>query len=291
MASVLQALFDGIQFGSIILLAAVGLSLLYGVADFPNFAHGAFLTVGAYIAYAGHVTYSLPFVVAAMVSVVGTAALGVFLDRTLLQLHRESSSFVLLIVTVGVAFILRSIVRMIWGNDPLSYGLPVYRSSEVFGISVGRNDLIIIVLGAAFALATHLLLTRTKIGIGMRATSDNESLAMITGIDTDRIITITWAIVGALTAVGGIFLGVKSGVVLPRMGFDILLVVFAAVILGGIGSPYGAMLGAYVIGVAQELMILVPGLSTGYRFGAAFLVMIVVLLFYPHGIAGARGVK
>ena len=301
MASLLQLFANGIIFGSIILLASVGLSLLYGIGNFANFAHGELLTVGAYAAFVGRVEFGLPFWIAVAASMVATGAVGLALDRALFVRHRDSSPIVLLIVTIGVALVLRSLIRMIWTNQLRSYRLPLRRGIEfvdatvpvagydlLLRLRVTVNDAAIVAVAAAFAAGIHLFLTRTKIGVAMRATADNRSLAKVTGIDTDRVLRATWGLSGALAAVGGVFLGVQTGVIMPRMGFNVLLIAFAAVILGGIGSPYGAMVGAYVIGVAQEMSIALPGVTASYRAAVSFLILVGVLLVKPEGIAGGR---
>ena len=301
MASLLQLFVNGVIFGSIVLLASVGLSLLYGIGNFANFAHGELLTVGAYAAFVAKVTLGLPFVVAIAVSIAATALVGLALDRLLFERHRDSSPIVLLIVTIGVALVLRSVIRIVWSNQLRSYGLPLRRGIEfvdttlpiggydlLLRLRVTQDGLTIVAVAAAFAVGTHLFLTRTKIGVAMRATADNRSLAKVTGIDTERILRATWGLSGALAAVGGIFLGMQTGVIMPRMGFNILLIAFAAVILGGIGSPYGAMIGAYVIGIAQEMSIAIPGVSASYRAAVSFLILVLVLLVKPDGIAGGK---
>ncbi|WP_321112677.1 branched-chain amino acid ABC transporter permease [Halorussus salinisoli] len=301
MASLLQLFVNGVIFGSIVLLASIGLSLLYGIGNFANFAHGELLTVGAYAAFVAKVTMGLPFAAALAVSVVATALVGLVLDRVLFVRHRDSSSIVLLIVTIGVALVLRSLIRIVWSNQLRSYGLPLRRGVELVDstvpvagydlllrLRITQDGLTIVGVAAAFALGTHLFLTRTKMGVAMRATADNRSLAKVTGIDTDRVLRATWGLSGALAAVGGVFLGVQTGVIMPRMGFNVLLVAFAAVILGGIGSPYGAMVGAYVIGIAQEMSIAIPGVSASYRAAVSFLILVVVLLVKPDGIAGGQ---
>ncbi|NHN61330.1 MULTISPECIES: branched-chain amino acid ABC transporter permease [Halorussus] len=301
MASLLQLFANGVVFGSIVLLASVGLSLLYGIGNFANFAHGELLTVGAYVAYVATVALGLPFAAAVGASVVATAVLGVALDRVLFVRHRDSSPIVLLVVTIGVALVLRSLIRIVWSNQLRSYGLPLRRGVQfvdttlpvggydlVLRLRLTRDGLVIVAVAALFALATHLFLTRTTMGVAMRATADNRSLAKVTGIDTDRVLRATWGLSGALAAVGGAFLGVQTGVIQPRMGFNVLLVAFAAVILGGIGSPYGAMVGAYVIGIAQEMSIAIPGVSASYRAAVSFLILVGVLLVKPDGIAGGQ---
>ncbi|WP_247730735.1 branched-chain amino acid ABC transporter permease [Halovivax limisalsi] len=297
MAFELQLVANGIVFGSIILLASVGLSLLYGIGNFANFAHGEFLTIGAFVTFAGYVTLGLPIYVAGLLAFVVVGILGVVLDRTLMAQHRDSTPIVMLILTIGLALFLRAMIRIIWGGNQESLQMPLERGTQLlegatlgidYSLRLTSTDVIIVALGLALAAATHLFLTRTRMGIAMRATADNKSLAKVAGIDTDNVMTVTWALSGALAGAGGMLLAMQTGVLFPRMGFNIVLVVFAAVILGGIGSPYGAMVGAYIIGVAQEISIMIPGVAAEYRYAFAFLIMVAVLLYRPQGIAGGR---
>lgn len=293
----LQLVANGIVFGSIILLASVGLSLLYGIGNFANFAHGEFLTLGAFITFAGYVTMGLPIYVAGFIAFLAVGLFGVAIDRTVMTRHRDSTPIVLLILTIGLALFLRAVIRIQWGDNQRTLGMPLERGTQLLNGTAGwidyslrltSTDITIVVLALILATATHLFLTRTRMGIAMRATSDNKSLARVTGIDTENVMTVTWALSGALAGAGGMLLAMQTGVLFPRMGFNIVLVVFAAVILGGIGSPYGAMIGAYIIGVAQEISIMIPGVAAEYRYAFAFLIMIAVLLYKPEGIAGGR---
>lgn len=297
MAFELQLVVNGIVFGSIILLASVGLSLLYGIGNFANFAHGEFLTLGAFITFAGYVTLGLPIYVAGFVAFLVVGLLGVVLDRILMTRHRDSTPIVLLILTIGLALFLRAVIRLQWGDNQRTLSMPLEQGTQLlegavgwidYSLRVTSTDVVIVVLALVLATATHLFLTRTRMGIAMRATSDNKSLAKVAGINTNTVMTVTWALSGALAGAGGMLLAMQTGVLFPRMGFNIVLVVFAAVILGGIGSPYGAMIGAYIIGIAQELSIMIPGVAAEYRYAFAFLIMIAVLLYRPQGIAGGR---
>ncbi|PHQ40601.1 hypothetical protein DJ69_00025 [Halorubrum persicum] len=297
MALELQLVVNGIVFGSIILLASIGLSLLYGIGDFANFAHGEFLTLGAFITFAGYVTFGLPIYVAGLMAFLFVGALGVLIDRILMTRHRDSTPIILLILTIGLALFLRAVIRLQWGDNQRTLGMPLERGTELlqgsvgwidYGIRITSTDIAIVFLALVLATGTHLFLTRTRMGIAMRAMSDNKSLAKVAGIDTDTVMTVTWALSGALAGTGGMLLAMQTGVLFPRMGFNIVLVVFAAVILGGIGSPYGAMIGAYIIGIAQEVSVMIPGISAEYRYAFAFLIMIAVLLYKPQGLAGGR---
>lgn len=304
MVSIIQVIYDGISFGSVILLGAVGLSLLYGIGNFANFAHGELLAIGAYVTFVLFATLELHFLLAATIAVIFTAILGVGIDRTILQYHRESSSLTTLLITVGVAFIIRSVIRIIWTNEPKSYSLPLRVGSKILdttvevlgfsielGLRVTEKSAFIVVLGIVFAGLTHIFLTRSKTGVAMRATAANRSLSRISGINTDYVASFTWFLSAGLAAIAGIFLAYSSGLLYPRMGFDVLLLIFAAVILGGIGSPYGAMIGAYLIGIAQEMSILIPGVGSRYRLGVAFMILFMTLLVKPTGIAGGEWSK
>jgi branched-chain amino acid transport system permease protein len=310
--SVLEFVANGLVFSSIIVLASIGLSLVYSIADFANFAHGDTMTVGAYAALVtfgsvgtlGGSVLGLPygFFLALAMAVVVAAAVAVVTHKVVYE-PVEIGSIGLLITSIGVAFVYRSLVRMGFGADFTTYGIQVLRPIEAllpYGVRMTQHDVAIV--GSAVVLVTglHVLLQYTDLGRKMRATADNPDLARISGIRTNRIEIWTWIIGAGLAGAGGAFLGLFSRLG-PRMGFDILLVVFAAVILGGIGSVYGAMLGGLVIGMIDQLMPLfvnfgeyvpfVPatwGLPFGpeYSYAVAFVIMVVVLLAKPNGIMG-----
>lgn len=302
MVSWIQVVYNGLVFGSIILLGAIGVSYLYGIVNVPNFAHGELMTIGAYVAYMASVTLGLPFLVAPVISALVTTAVGVALDRVLFRGRRNWTAVALLMLTLGASFVLRAAIRMVWGPDPLSYDLPLVRDVTVFDVTVGTAglrlplrldvnlvELGIVLVGVTLATAMYLLLNYTKVGTTMRATADNRRLARIAGVDTERVFLVVWIISGALAAIAGIALGVKDGVIGPRMGFGVLLVVFTAVILGGVGDFYGAILGSYAVGIVHEAVVVVPFLKVSYGSALVFAVLIAGLLFKPEGITGGGG--
>ncbi|WP_336336440.1 branched-chain amino acid ABC transporter permease [Haloarcula brevis] len=302
MAQILQYLANGLVFSSIIILGSIGLSLVYSIADFANFAHGDTMTLGAYGAFVafgvfgglGGTALGLPigFFLALAVGMALAAVVAV-LTHLLVYKPLDTDSIGLLITSIGVAFVYRAVLQAIFGTDFLQYDIsrsgPIPVLLETLDVAVTQRDLAIIVSAAVLVVALHLLLQRTTLGRKMRATADNPDLARVSGIRTDRVILVMWVVGSALAAAGGVFLALYSQLD-PRIGFNILLVVFAAVILGGIGSVYGAMLGGLLIGMLHELTPLLSDVglpvSNAYAPAVAFVIMVAVLLVRPRGIAG-----
>jgi neutral amino acid transport system permease protein len=283
-----QLLANGIVIGSVIAVAAVGLSLVFGVLGLINVAHGDFLTLGAYTALV-FVGLGLPLYFAAIPAIlIGAAAMG-GLEKVLWKPMRArgTSNVNLLIISIGLALVLRHIIFWVFGARVQRFG-PVSERID-FGLFALTPQDIIIVVGSAIALVgTGLMLQKTRIGTAMRALSDNKDLAEASGINVSRVILYTWLIAGALTAYGGVLLGLQ-GRLFPNMGWFLLLLIFAGVILGGIGSAYGAMVGAMIIGVAQEMAThSIIGIPADLKTAVAFLVLIIVLLVRPQGIFGRK---
>ncbi|MFQ6013275.1 MAG: branched-chain amino acid ABC transporter permease [Thermoplasmata archaeon] len=260
---VLQPLVNGLVFGGIIVLGAVGLTLVYGILRFPNFAHGDMLAMGAYFSLVFTATFVaalvlppellwLGLLLAAAISMVLMALLGVFLHWSIFKRLQGESLVRPLIASIGLAFVLQNVIRIVWGTSNQNYGFPAQIARVLpFGIRLTDNSIAILVSVLFLVLTVHILLKYTTLGKAMRATSDNWDLARVTGINVQRVVYITWALGAALAAAGGTLLGLWT-VIRPIMGFALLLPIFAAVILGGIGSPYGAMAGGLIIGVATE---------------------------------------
>jgi len=310
--SVLEFLANGLVFSSIIVLSSIGLSLVYSIADFANFAHGDTMTVGAYAALVtfgfvgalGGEVLGLPlgFFVALAVGV-GVAAVVAVVTHKLVYEPLDVDSIGLLITSIGVAFVYRAVIQLGFGTGFIEFEITLLRPIEAllpYGIRMTLHDVAIVVSAAVLVAGLHTLLQYTDLGRKMRATADNPSLARVSGIRTGRIELWTWIIGAGLAGAGGVFLGLYNNIS-PRMGFNILLVVFAAVILGGIGSVYGAMAGGFLIGMINQLTPLLPrlgqelplipesfGIPIGieYANAIAFLIMVAVLLLRPSGIAG-----
>lgn len=283
----LQLLLNGLILGSIIALGAIGLSLIYGILNFGHFAHGDLMTLGAYFAYLFTVQLTLPLPVAFVLAAVLTALTANLLNQVLYKHLKERDSVTIMISAVGAALIIRNIVMLVWGPQLKFYDRSIQMPIVLFNglLRIKPTQITILLLATALVIAVHLFLSKTKLGKAMRAMSDNTALAQITGINTNQVIFWTWVMSGILTSSAGILLAMDTHLI-PIMGWNLLLPMFAAVILGGIGSPYGAMFGGLVIGISQEMSTMF--ISASYKPGVAFAIMILMLLIKPSGIMGRK---
>jgi len=281
MIEFVQLLINGILLGSILALGAIGATMIFGVLRFAHFAHGDLMAVGAYFALAVVTIFNLPVLVALPVAMVLTAALAVGIDQVVYRRIRRVQPVILLISSFATALILRSLIQMIWGSSNQVYATGIQMPWRVGPFVLKPDHLLIFAAATGLVVLVHVFLTRSRMGKAMRAMSDNMNLALITGIPANRVIMWTWAIGGALAAAAGVFLGMDTRLH-PVMGWTLLLPIFAATILGGIGRPYGAILGGLVIGCAMELStLIIPG---SYKPAVAFAIMVVTLIFRPQGI-------
>lgn len=280
--NIAQLLVNGIAVGSIIALAAIGLTLTFGILRLPNFAHGDFMTLGAYLSWLMNLA-GMPLWLAIPLAAIGTVGAMLLAEQFLWKPMRQARArpTTLIIISIGLALFLRSAILLIWGGSNQAYDLPVIPALNIMGIRVAFNRVLTIGLSLLAILILHFLLQNSKIGKAMRAVADNIDLARVSGINVERVTLWTWLITGILTALGGAFLGLVVGI-RPNMGWFLILPMFAAVILGGIGNPYGAIVGAYVIGLVQEAS--VPFLGAQYKLGVALLVMVAMLLIRPQGL-------
>jgi branched-subunit amino acid ABC-type transport system permease component len=285
----LQTVVFGLVEGSVIAVGAVGLTLSYGVTRFINFAYGEFLTYGAYLAVflaGGVLGFSLPLPAAALVAVVLVGLLGVAVSRAFFEPIADRGALPLLITSIGVSFVLRNVLQAWVGVDAQQLPVALMRPMELLGVRVTPIELGVVAVGVATMLAIHLLLQRTMLGKQMRATSGNRSLAAVAGIDTTRVVRQTWLVSAAAGGLAGILYAALFSPFRPHVGFGYLIVVFAATLLGGIGRPYGAMLGAFCIGLAMSFGS--TYLSASYTRAYAFLILVGVLLVRPEGIRGGE---
>ncbi len=322
-ADLSSLLWTGLMQGLIIGLAGIGLSMTYSILNFANFAHGDYITAGAFTGWS--VTYliagfgtadaadllllgadgsvfgagldiainSTPLAIVGGIVVAGLAAMAVaiLVDRSVFKTMREAGGISLLIASVGVAFALRYLIVFIYtpsnrGTTAASL-VPKYNIRVIDGmVQIDAHDLTILAASAILMIGVHVLLQQTKLGKAMRAMADNENLALVTGIPTERIIQWTWIIGGGLTGVAGYLTVLWRGTITFRLGWFLLLLIFAAVILGGIGSVYGAILGGVLIGLTISVsQIWIP---TDFARAAAFAIMIIILLLRPQGIFAGR---
>jgi len=280
-----QATLNGLVAAGYFALGAVGLTLVFGVLRLVNFAHGDMLTFGTYVTL-GVTALGLPFWPAAAVGVVATAVLAVLLDRLIWEPLRRvrTSTLQLFLAATGLAIVLRYGVQFFATGQVRSVGLDTTSSVDIGPWHLGTLQLAVMLIGLVTIVLAGLGLRYTRLGKEMRAVSDNIALAEVSGIDTRRTIRITWLAAGGLAGLAGILYAAAIGSVNPNFGFTILLSLFAAAILGGIGNAYGALAGGIVIGLAQEWSTLF--FNPRWKPAVGFAILILTLLLLPRGIMG-----
>jgi branched-chain amino acid transport system permease protein len=299
----LQFVADGLVLGAMIGLGAIGLTLTYSILRFANFTHGDFISWGAYLtltlvavigatvsqdaAPIGALSFGWAVVAAGIAAMLLTGLLALALDLLLFgRLRRRGSAIVLVIASFGASLALRSLLEFIFTSEPAYFSREIQVALTIVpGVRLTPDQVSTLGLTAVLVAAMHLLLTRSHIGRAMRATSENPMLARVVGIDVAQVIRMTWLIGGALACAAGVMLGLTVQI-RPYMGFDLLLPLFAAAILGGIGSVPGAVIGGLIVGLAEAAA--VPLIGANYRAAVAFLLILAVLLVRPTGIFGAR---
>jgi branched-subunit amino acid ABC-type transport system permease component len=283
-----QVLFNSTITGSLYLIGAVGLTLTYGLSRFPNFAHAEFITLGAYIGYLVAEQAGLGLPLALVVAFLVTGIVGVLCYRGIFQpLAKRGATIIhLMVASIALGFIIRHSIGAVWTWRPL-YFTANWSSFEIGPLRITGLWVWLILTAVALAILMHFILVKTKIGKAIRATSSNPELALASGINIDRVILITWFIGAGLAAFAGIFRGADSQI-WPLTGWSIILPMFAVAILGGIGNFYGAIAAAFIIGLAENIGVVglvAVGLSTSYRIGIAFIILIVTLIVKPEGLA------
>jgi neutral amino acid transport system permease protein len=282
---VAQTGLNGLSLGAVYALGAVGLTLVYGILKLVNFAHGDFLTFGAYMAYLVNVTWGLPLVVGIFFAMATTALLGIFFERVMWRpmRARRAGLLQLLLMSIGLAFIIRAVVQYFWSTEIRALDVNVTATVSFLGLRIGRTQLIVIAVGFAVLIAVGLMLRYTLLGKRMRALSDNLDLAETSGIDTSRVILYTWVFAGALAGLAGVLAGAVTELS-PEVGFQLLLPIFAAVILGGIGDAFGALAGGITLGLVIEWSTMF--IDARWKLTVGFAALILVLLVRPRGIFG-----
>jgi branched-chain amino acid transport system permease protein/neutral amino acid transport system permease protein len=275
----------GVLIASLLSLAAVGLSLSFGVARFANVAHPDFMMLGAYATFAYNVLFGWSFWTAAALGIVTALVLGVAVAWLAFDRLPVSGNVQLLVVSIGVSFVLRHVALLMFGPTPTQFAVPLQRPWVWGPVRLTAYQIATLLVAGLLILGVHLLLTRTRLGRILRAMADNPMLCQVSGVDVDRARLAMWAIVVLLGAVAGILFGLNL-VLQPNMGWDLIIPIFAAAILGGIGSPYGALAGAVTLGVALEWSTLV--IPFQYKEMVAFGVMALCLLVRPRGLFGGR---
>ncbi len=297
----LQQLVNGLVLGCVYALIAVGYTLVYGVIELINFAHGDIYMLGAFFMYT-FLNFGVPFLPSFILAVFCCIIVGILLDIIAYRPVRYSERLAALITAIGMSIFFENMALLIWGADIKRYSanlipsffrklfinLPNEHIKNVF-LTVSYLQVVIIVLSIILMIALHLIIHKTKIGTAMRAIAQDKRAAALMGIDVNRVISFTFALGSALAGVAGIFIGMYYNSIYPMMGYIAGIKAFAAAVLGGIGSVPGAMLGGIVLGMAETIG--AGYISSAYRHGIAYAVMIFVILFNPAGLMGKKRVE
>jgi branched-subunit amino acid ABC-type transport system permease component len=289
----LQTLLLSFGFGlitaSILAIAAVGLSLQFGITNYINFAYGDMLTFGVYTAFVVNQRLGLNIWIGLVAAVIFTAILAWLINLLILRpfTDRGNSPIIMLVVTLGVSLILQNVILAIFSEQFQSYAMDTGSPLSIGPFLFTPLQLGIIGLAIVTMLAVHVLLRYTRLGKAMRAVSDSPELARISGINTRLIVNAVWLLAGGLGGLSGVVLAFNVASFTPTVGFGFLFIIFAAVILGGIGSPYGAIVGALIVGIATEMS--AAFISSEYKGAIALVILIIALLIRPQGLFASRG--
>ena len=288
-AYILEQIANGIILGSMYALIAIGFSLIYGIVRLINFAHGDIVTIGSFAMLASTLVLHVPFPLAILVVLATGAAIGMLIERIAFRPMRGAPQVTGFIASLAVAIVIENLGILTVTAQPRSFIVPAYLSTfiAVGPLSIRAIDLAIVVLAVVLMAALALFVRFTKAGMAMRATAENYNVARLMGINTDRMIMLAFAIGSALAAAAGLMWGSKYSQISPLMGLIPGLKAFVAAVIGGVGSISGAMLGGYVLGLAEVLLVgLLPPEYSGYRNVFVFAVLIIILLVMPNGLLG-----
>ncbi|GAC1046223.1 branched-chain amino acid ABC transporter permease [Rhizobium sp. No.120] len=298
----LQFIVDGLLTGSMIGLGAIGVTLTYSILRFSNFAHGDFMAWGTYatltvvsaigaifgkVAPIGPLSFGWPLLVAVIVAMGFTGVLALALDKVLFaRLRAKGQSIIVVMASFGASMALRSLLEFLFTSRPTYFSRAIQIAMPVgFGIRITPDQIALLIVTALLVFGVHILMTRTRTGRSMQALSQNPALARVVGIDVAKVVRVTWLIGGGLACVAGVMIGILVQI-RPLMGFDMLLPMFAAAILGGIGSVPGAVLGGLIIGLAEAAAVQLIGAE--WRAAISFIILMAVLFIRPIGLFGVR---
>ena len=288
----LQQLVNGITLGGVYALIAVGYTMVYGVIQLINFAHGEVYMLGGFLAYTLVAVLGMPFFPAFILTLLICALLGVILDFVAYRPLRKAPRLAALITAIGMSIFLQNMALLIWGSQIKSYPrdmLPAFFSDAAItfaDVSLSWLQLFILAITLLSMIVLHLTIHKTRIGMAMRAISQDKTASALMGIGVNRVISFTFAIGSAMGGMAGILVGLYYNAIFPTMGYVAGIKAFAAAVLGGIGSVPGAMLGGGVLGIAEVMG--AGYISSEYRDGISYAVMIAVILFKPSGLIGKQ---
>ncbi|MCC5909259.1 MAG: branched-chain amino acid ABC transporter permease [Clostridiaceae bacterium] len=286
----LQYLTNGISLGSLYALIAIGYTMVYGILKLINFAHGEIFMMSLYFGFYGVSVFSMPWYISFIVAIGMTALLGMMVERAAYKPLRESPRITIMVSAIGVSFFLQNLAIVLFGGRPKAF--PNVRLltevMQIGSVSFQRLTMIIPIVTVVLLFALLYLVNNTKTGMAMRAVSKDHETARLMGVDVNRTITITFGIGSILAAIGGIMWGAKFPQIAPFMGVMPGLKCFIAAVVGGIGNITGAIIGGFILGIGEIMLIAFLPNLTGYRDAFAFILLIAILLFRPTGIMGEK---
>ncbi|MCB1971183.1 MAG: branched-chain amino acid ABC transporter permease [Geminicoccaceae bacterium] len=280
-----QYIVNGILFGSLLALPAIGFTTIFAVMRFPNFSVASMATIGAFAAFVVNVHLGLPVIASVLVAFLVAGAVGVASDMLVLQPMRPHGALTTAIASIALTIVLENIVRFIFGNDLRGYDLPILRDWRFGMIRVGPQQVENLILSVVVMAALFAFLRFGRWGKAMRAVADNPDLAQLKGIPSQTVVRLTTFIAMGLVGIGGVLQGLGTAID-PLTGFRFILSIFAAAVVGGLGSIPGAVAGAFVIGIGEELSLAI--LDPTYKSSIGFLAILLVLTLKPEGLFGAR---
>jgi branched-chain amino acid transport system permease protein len=286
----LQHLINGVSLGSLYALIAIGYTMVYGILRLINFAHGDIFMMSTYFAFFGVIIFGVPWYITFPIVILLTALLGMTVEASAYRPLREAPKISILISAIGVSFLLENLATVIFGGVPKPFPTPELFTTvvKVGTVYIQKITFYIPVITILFLLGLFYLIYRTKIGMAMRAVSRDYETARVMGIDVNQTISLTFGIGSLLAAVGGMMWGMKYPQIAPLMGIIPGLKCFIAAVIGGIGNIYGAVIGGFILGIGEIMLVAFLPDLTGYRDAFAFVLLIVILLYKPTGIMGEK---
>ncbi len=280
-----QLLINGILYGSLLTLPAIGFTTIFAVQRFPNFSVASIATVGAFAGWVANVSLGLPIIPAILMAFIIAGVVGVLCDEIVLKPMRPYGALTTAIASIALTVVLENMIRFGFGNDLRGYDLPLVRDWRFWGVRVGPQQVENLVLATVAMAALFLFLRFGRLGKAMRAVADNPQLATLKGIPAANVTRLAVFIAMGLVGVGGILQGLGTSID-PLTGFRFILSIFAAAVVGGLGSIPGAVLGAFIIGIGEDLSLVV--LDPTYKSAIGFLAILIVLTLRPQGLLGRR---
>jgi branched-chain amino acid transport system permease protein len=286
----LQHLTNGISLGSLYALVAIGYTMVYGILRLINFAHGDIFMMATYFAFYGVATFTLPWYISFLLAIILTTILGFFLEAGAYRPLRDAPKISVLISAIGASFFLENLATVLFGGRPKAFPTPAIFNdvTTIKGVAIQNLTFFIPIVTIIFLFGLVYLINHTKSGIAMRAVAKDYETAGIMGVNVNQTISLTFGIGSMLAAVGGIMWALKFPNLLPLMGIMPGLKAFIAAVIGGIGNIKGAMLGGFLLGISEIMLIAFLPELTGYRDAFAFIILIVILLVKPTGILGEK---